>query len=72
MKLRQVFKHKRNIFDKSLWKYERKYKREKVNNIENLNTTNPQEFWKHIKELGPQNKQKFPIKVRTENSFSTN
>lgn len=69
---RNTFIHKRDLFDKALRKYERQYKRAKIENIDNINSTNPREFWKQIKQLGPKNKVDIPLKVRTENGFTSN
>ena len=48
-----LFKEARNKFDKNLRKCERNYKKQMADNIESLNGIKPQEFWKHIQNLGP-------------------
>ena len=42
--LERDFVAARNIFDKNLRKKERAYRREKINEIDSLNSKNPKEF----------------------------
>ena len=63
--LREQFILKRKMFDKLLRKTERSYYRKKALDIEELNTSNPTEFWQHIKSLGPKSKPKIPMEVYT-------
>ena len=57
------FKEKRNLFDKSYSKTKRKYQRDKMIEIENLNTKNPKEFWAALKKLGPRQNVTLPLEV---------
>ena len=50
------FMYKRKIFDRLLRNTERNYYRNKAMEIEKINTSNPTEFWNHIKLLGPKRK----------------
>ena len=63
--LRSVFLEKQKCFDKLLRQYERKYNRQKAIEIEDVNTSNPTEFWKHINSLGPKKSNKIPMEVYT-------
>ena len=64
-RLREDFIHKRKLFDKLLRSTERKYNRQQALEIEQINTRNPTEFWKHISSLGPKKKTDIPMKVYT-------
>ena len=66
-----LFKEARNKFDKNLRKCERNYKKHMANNIESLNGIKPQEFWKHIQNLGPTKKQPIPMINNTSNVQSS-
>ena len=61
--LRHEFLTKRKLFDKLLRSTERKYNRQKALEIEQINTTNPSEFWKQISALGPKKSTPIPMKV---------
>lgn len=50
-------------FDKLLHRKERRYNREKVSMIEQVQTNNPREFWRQIKQLGPRSKNNVPMQV---------
>ena len=65
------FKMAQNLFERALRYFERKYVQEKAVNMEECNTQNPREFWKHIKSLGPKKKIQIPLKIHTENGFNT-
>ena len=65
--LYQTFIFKRKIFDKLLRRTERSYNRKKAIEIETINTSNPTEFWKQIKSLGPERSSKIPMEVYDEN-----
>lgn len=67
----QKFKDSRHNFDKKLRSCERKYYYNKAVEIENLNTSNPKEFWQQIKKLGPVKKSSIPMKVKVGNAFNT-
>ena len=66
------YKTARHLFDKTLRQCERAYIHEKANELEKCNTSNPKEFWKHIKNLGPSKKSNIPIKINTPTGFCTN
>ena len=70
-RLRAQFCDAQRKFDKSLRKKEREYNKESVIHIETMNTNNPTEFWKSIKNLGPRNKTEIPMKVRDGNTIIT-
>ena len=61
--LRSAFQLKQYCFDKCLRKTERDYNRAKAEEIESINTENPQKYWEHINKLGPQNKSSIPLQV---------
>ena len=61
--LRSDFLHKQKQFDKLLRQTERKYNKQKAFEIEQINTTNPAEFWRQIKDLGPKKSSKIPMEV---------
>ena len=42
---------------------ERNYYRNKALEIEQINTTNPTEFWKYVNSLGPKRKSNIPMEV---------
>ena len=65
--LRREFQTAQNIFDRTLRKYERKYKRSMCNDIENMSTENPREFWNKIITLGPRKSTNIPMEVYNEN-----
>ena len=61
---RKVFKAAQKRFDREFRKEERRYKRNKESEIEALCTSNPKEFWKLLKELGPRKKtNKIPMET---------
>ena len=49
---RQAFKHKRKIFDKEVQRSNRKYVKEKQIEIEQLASSDQQEFWEKIDKVG--------------------
>ena len=61
---RHEYKTARDKFDKAFHKSKRKYNRKVINDTETVNTTNPKEFWRHIKKLGPNKKQQIPMMVK--------
>jgi len=61
--LRNIAKKKQNDFDRLYKKLKRRYERQKLIHIELLNTKNPKEFWKEIRNLGPRKKHEIPMKV---------
>ena len=52
----EVYRMQQHSFDRFYAKLKCKYEREKIAVIERCNTNNPNEFWKHIKNLGPARK----------------
>ena len=60
--LRLEFINARKIFDKRLRYFERQYNNKIITTIEDVSSTNPREFWKKIKNLGPR-KTKIPFSV---------
>ena len=69
-KLHQVFILKRKSFDKLLRRTERTYYRKKAIDIEMINTSNPNDFWKQINALGPKRSSKIPMENYDENGFT--
>lgn len=61
----------RKSFDKLLRKTERSYFRNKALEIENINTSNPTEFWQYIKSLGPKRKSAIPMQVYNSDGSKT-
>ena len=61
--LRSDFLGKQKSFDKLLRQSERKYNRQKSMEIEQINTSNPTEFWRQINSLGPKKSAKIPMEV---------
>lgn len=49
-------------------KTERRYNRNKAFEIEEINTSNPSEFWKHINSLGPRKSTRIPMEVYSDSS----
>ena len=63
--LRQKYQSAQKLLDKKIRQYERKYKQNQILEIERLNKHNPNEFWQHIKVLGPRKQNIIPMKVNT-------
>ena len=61
--LRVKFKLAAQKFDRTLRKYKRQYERGKVLELESVCTSNPREFWSHIKKLGPRKNCEIPMEV---------
>ena len=59
---RAQFLISRKQFDKKLRYYERQFDNRFIEKLERINTSNPKEFWKTIKNLGPR-KSKIPMTV---------
>ena len=51
--LRNEYLLAQKVFDKALRKNERTYYRKQLERIEKVNTSNPREFWDHIKKAKP-------------------
>ena len=64
--LRRKFKNAQKEFDVAYRRAERKFKKDKLNEIENICTSDPKEFWKVLKELGPKKKSVIPFEVYNE------
>jgi hypothetical protein len=63
----KIFKEKQSTFDKHYSKAKRKYHREKMISIEQLNTQNPRQFWAELNKLGPRKKESIPTEIYDEN-----
>ena len=64
--LRKNFLETQQCFDRCLRQTERKYYRNLADQLENINSNNPKEFWDHIKQLGPKKKTLIPMRVYNE------
>ena len=56
----------RNSFDKLLKQCERAYRLAQSLDIESMTTTNPNDFWRKIKSLGPRQDKKIPVEMVNE------
>ncbi len=65
--LRSDFRLAQQRFDKLLKQRKRNYQRGTLIEIERLNTSDPREFWKMLKKLGPTRKDSIPWEVYDEN-----
>ena len=65
--LRMEFLSSHKRFDKRLRQYERAYKRSVCDDIENMTSENPNEFWEKIKKIGPRKYSKVPMETIDEN-----
>ena len=68
---REDFRNAQKQFDRAYRKAERKYRKNKIDEIENICTSDPNKFWNTIKNLGPNNKQGVPLKVYDEDGNLT-
>ena len=66
--LRECFKWKQIIFDKALRNAERAYNRRFTDEVEELNTSDPQMLWSYINRLGPRKPKSIPLKVYDNNN----
>ena len=55
--LKNQFKSKQNQFDRQYSRVKRAFLRKQANDAIVINTSNPKEFWRHIKNIGPTKKQ---------------
>ena len=62
----QLFKISRNKFNRALRQAQCSYEKKFVNDLENFNTRNTKDLWKHLKSLGPKIKAEIPIQVQIE------
>ncbi len=65
------FKMARNLFDKKLRFYERRYNKGILTEIEEACVGNHKDFWQYVKNLGPKRKEKIPEEVYNENNDIT-
>ncbi len=70
--LRGQFVFYRKHFDKALRKAEREYNHKIVCDIEEVCTSNPRDFWSHIKILGPRKGNDVQLKVYNRNGQLVN
>ena len=61
--LKTTFLNKQKLFDKTFHKKGRSFKRRQVYQLEEINTTNPNEFWSYIKRMGPKRNSDIPWEV---------
>ena len=54
--LKRDFHTKQRIFDKYFKKKKRSFERKRVHDLEEVNTKDPNEFWKYIKKAGSEQK----------------
>ena len=71
-RLRHIFIDGQRKFDKVPRQKARAYNRGLVLQIEELQTKNPKEFWRHIKNLGPRASKDFPLEVYENENLVTN
>ena len=69
--IRNEFLASRKLFQKCLRYYKHQFDNRFIENLETINTTNPREFWKTIKRLGPR-KPKIPMTVYDEQGRECN
>ncbi len=62
-RLLQGFKNTQNQFDKEFRKTEKKYKYDKMCDIDNLGTSDPKIFWETLENLGPCKATNIPLEV---------
>ena len=62
-KLREEFHTAQKIFDRTLKRCERQFRHSFCVEVENMTTSNPNEFWEKIKKLGPRKTQRIPMEV---------
>ncbi|VDI78049.1 Hypothetical predicted protein [Mytilus galloprovincialis] len=61
--LRNNYIQARDMFDKTLRRTERAYRRMKAVDIESMTTKNPNDFWEKIRNLGPRNSKTIPVEI---------
>lgn len=61
--LRSLYIESRNKFDKLLRQTERAYRQLQAVELEEISTSNPTEFWRKIKSLGPRTNKTIPLEV---------
>ena len=65
-RLRAHYIDARNSFDKLLRQCERAYRRAQALEIETMTTSNPNDFWRKIKTLGPRRDRTIPVEIVSE------
>lgn len=70
-KHRQDFVDARHSFDKLLRQCERRYRRDKILEIEKVCTDDPNKFWSFIKQLGPKKPNDIPKVIRGEKGMES-
>ena len=68
----RAFINSQNLFDRELRKAERRYNRGFCIELDEIDTSNPREFWKSIKKLGPKSKKDIPMKVYRDGDLTSN
>ncbi len=66
-KLHQIFKNKQSNFDREYRREKRRFQRKRQLEIEEMQTNDPKEFWRQLKNLGPQKRTQIPLEVLNEN-----
>ena len=61
--LQDKFRKSQQSFDREYRKEKRKYQWDKINELEQLDTTNPRKFWQEVKRLGPRSGSYIPMSV---------
>ena len=61
------FFSRKKLLIKKLHQYERAYKRSVCDDIENMTTENPNEYWEKIKKLGPRRCSEIPMETYDQN-----
>ncbi len=64
---RNAFKAAQHLFDREYRRAERAYHRSRLNEIDDLCTTDPKMFWKTLESLGPRKNYGIPMEVHDEN-----
>jgi hypothetical protein len=67
--LRQEFIQSRNKFDKMLRRQEREYNKNRIDQIEQANSSDPKQFWKYLKGLGSKKTSYIPMKIYDVNGY---
>ena len=68
---REDFRNAQKVFDRVYRKAERHFRKNKVEEIEEICTSEPNKFWDTIKKLGPNNRHSIPLKVYDEHGNLT-
>ena len=66
------FKTAQSLFDKALRKKERKYKRDQLENLDSVCTSDPKQFWEDLNKLGSRKPTGIPEKARKADGLLTN